>query len=301
MKKSLALVAILCLFFSLLQAQDTPQISIQGTFKNANGMAIQDGTQQVTFRLYHENSGGSALWEETAAVEVVGGLYSHNLGSVTELNPDIFSSTVYLGIEVSGSELQPRAQLTYSPYTMFVQYAATAGRADNGVPAGTVLPFAGPKTKVPTGYLLCDGRSIVKTEYPDLFNAIGITYGGTSNGATFNLPDYRGIFLRGNDEGRGIDENRELGSLQQDATAMPENPFTGETDQAGAHTHEGVTLMPFINSGSSVGADYAASGSRFPWKTNPSLAGAHTHNVEISGGDSETRPVNMSVNYMIKY
>jgi microcystin-dependent protein len=56
-----------------------------------------------------------------------------------------------------------------------------------------VLPFAG--STIPPGFLLCDGSAVSQTTYPDLFTAIGITYGGS--GSTFNLPDMRGIFPKG--------------------------------------------------------------------------------------------------------
>lgn len=193
-------------------------------------MAIQDGIQQVIFWLYYENSGGSVFWEEIVVVEVVGGLYSYNFGSVIELNLDIFSSIVYLGIEVSGSELQLCVQLIYLFYIMFVQYVVIVGWVDNGVLAGIVLLFVGLKMKVFIGYLFCDGCSIVKIEYFDFFNVIGIIYGGIFNGVIFNLFDYWGIFLCGNDEGWGIDDNCEFGSLQQDVMVMLENFFIGEID-----------------------------------------------------------------------
>jgi microcystin-dependent protein len=46
--------------------------------------------------------------------------------------------------------------------------------------------------EVPNNYLLCDGSSISTTNYPDLFNLIGYTYGGSGN--TFNLPNFESKF-----------------------------------------------------------------------------------------------------------
>ncbi len=65
----------------------------------------------------------------------------------------------------------------------------------SSIPAGTVVAYAG--ETIPIGWLLCDGRAISRNEYPKLFNAIKIAHGWGDNTSTFNLPDYRGLFLRG--------------------------------------------------------------------------------------------------------
>ena len=53
---------------------------LQSTLKDISGKAIPDGDVEVTFRLYTEQVGGTALWEETTVVTVVGGICSHKLG-----------------------------------------------------------------------------------------------------------------------------------------------------------------------------------------------------------------------------
>lgn len=63
-------------------------------------------------------------------------------------------------------------------------------------PSGTVTAYAGATT--PIGWVVCDGRSLSTTVFPDLFNAIGYTYGGS--GTTFNVPDLRGRTLIGMDD-----------------------------------------------------------------------------------------------------
>lgn len=70
------------------------------------------------------------------------------------------------------------------------------------VPVGSIMPFAGPAASVPTGYLFCDGSEQEKSQYVDLFNVIGYTYGDPSilKGLnTFRLPDLRGRFPLGLD------------------------------------------------------------------------------------------------------
>jgi hypothetical protein len=109
------LIGALC--SSQLTAQESPTISIQGTLKDATGSSVDDGTYTVTFRLFNVESGGSAVWQEEAPVEVVGGIYTHYLGSVTPLNPANFGNVLYLGLKVGNYELNPRTKLTYAPYT----------------------------------------------------------------------------------------------------------------------------------------------------------------------------------------
>lgn len=80
------------------------------------------------------------------------------------------------------------------------QAAATTsfvGSAINiAVPVGTVLWSAGSAT--PSGYLLCNGAAVGRATYPDLFAAIGATYGAGDGSTTFNLPNIIDRFPQGN-------------------------------------------------------------------------------------------------------
>lgn len=68
---------------------------------------------------------------------------------------------------------------------------------------GQIIPLA--NETVPTGYLECDGSAVSRTTYADLFTAIGTAWGNGDGSTTFNVPDLRGVFLRGWDHGAGID------------------------------------------------------------------------------------------------
>lgn len=80
-------------------------------------------------------------------------------------------------------------------------------------PAGAIMTFA--MSAAPSGWLYCDGRPVSRTGYSRLFAAIGTTYGAGDGSNTFNLPDLRGEFIRGWDDGRGIDSGRTFGSTQK--------------------------------------------------------------------------------------
>jgi len=82
-------------------------------------------------------------------------------------------------------------------------------------PAGQVAHFA--RNSAPTGWLKANGAAISRTAYADLFAAIGTTFGAGDGFNTFNLPDLRGEFVRGWDDGRGVDSGRVFGGAQGDA------------------------------------------------------------------------------------
>ena len=67
--------------------------------------------------------------------------------------------------------------------------------AKRGVPLGSVHYFAMPEP--PAGYLKCDGAAVGRDTYPDLFAAIGTTFGAGDGETTFNLPDMIGRFAEG--------------------------------------------------------------------------------------------------------
>lgn len=181
-------------------------------------------------------------------------------------------------------------------------------------PPGTIVAYGGNPpgagTVGPDGWFLCDGSAVSRTTYANLFAAIGTAY-GSSDSFTFNLPDLRGVFLRGVDfsagkdpdkAGRGIlkaggNSGNNVGSLQSCATKVPTNPFVSATESA-AHTHN-FTLGNNNSPSSIAHADSGAFSAGATGAENQN----HTHSIGVgagTGGDNETRPVNVYVNYIIK-
>jgi len=96
-------------------------------------------------------------------------------------------------------------------------------------PAGVVYPFAGAIASIPSGYLLCDGSSLLRTSYAALFNAIGVIY-GAADGTHFNLPDFRDRMLIGS---------------RQDDSGIPKTNVTGSLTASGGSitlTHSGASV-----------------------------------------------------------
>ena len=84
---------------------------------------------------------------------------------------------------------------------------------NDATPAGAIMYFA--MVAVPKGWLECNGEEVSRQDYEKLFNTLGTVFGEGDGETTFNLPDLRGEFIRGFDNYRGIDAEREFGSWQK--------------------------------------------------------------------------------------
>ncbi len=182
------------------------------------------------------------------------------------------------------------------------------------LPVGVVLPFAGRivagkdgfapadfSTNVEAwGWMICNGRKLACGDYPELYAALGNLYGGGGEGSErfFCLPDYRGYFLRGvatdNQVDKGFQERRQnpapgadgaangLGSVQEGMVQMHEHQYENYPGGGAAPGDTGP-----VNPSS---------------PQQPYTTGLYTDSsgtTSLSG--TETRPVNIAVNYLIKY
>lgn len=142
----------------------------------------------------------------------------------------------------------------------------------------------------PLGTLKANGAAVSRTTYARLFAKIGTTHGAGDGVTTFNLPDRRGVFQRGWDDGRGIDAGRVFGSEQLDA--FKSHSHSGTAASAGAHTHN-LAIIGYGDNGGS----YPSLGGNKEGATNltTSSAGEHSHSLTIdAAGEAETRPRNVA-------
>lgn len=118
-----------------------------------------------------------------------------------------------------------------------------------GVPAGVVIYQAA--NTAPTGFIKANGASLSTTTYANLFAAIGYTFGGS--GSSFNVPDLRGEFIRGWDDGRGADSGRGFGSYQgHDSRALNYVQYSTASTTAVSVSTSGALSSP-VRTGSGTG------------------------------------------------
>lgn len=164
----------------------------------------------------------------------------------------------------------------------------------NIVPAGAILIFA--MSGNPAGYLRANGAAVSRTTYAALFAQIGTYYGAGDGANTFNLPDLRGLFVRGLDEGRGFDAGRALGTFQDSQNAS--HTHAASSDAQGEHTHGLLTAA----SGNNSSGGYVSPANVGNALSTTQPAGAHSHNITVAAsGGNESRPVNIAFIYFIKY
>ncbi|MBK6608736.1 MAG: tail fiber protein [Leptospiraceae bacterium] len=159
--------------------------------------------------------------------------------------------------------------------------------SSGSIPSGMVLPFTG--LVAPTGFLLCHGQEVNRTVYANLFAILGTSHGQGDNLSTFNLPDYRGVFLRGIDLGKGTDP--EASSRQASATGGNTGDNIGSKQEDALQTFTIRSLLP------------QAYGNQVNFVLAPGFGLSTTfyapENARVS--PFETRPKNISVNYVIKF
>jgi hypothetical protein len=163
------------------------------------------------------------------------------------------------------------------------------GSGLDSLPVGAIIPYVSTST-IPADFLYCDGSAKSRTTYASLFLIIGTKFGTGDGSTTFNVPDFRGSFLRGIDNGRGWDSeaNRVIGSM--------------ETDTMQGHWHDDLN---YFHNGNVVAPSAGSTGSM------PAVAGGTTGSPvksPITDGTNgtprtgpETRPKNTAVAYIIKY
>ncbi len=155
-------------------------------------------------------------------------------------------------------------------------------------PAGTIQPFGGVTALVPGGWLVCDGSAVSRTTYAGLFAVIGTNFGAGDGSTTFNLPDLRGRFIRGTDNGAGNDPDAASRTASNTGGNTGDAVGSWQQDEFKSHNHD---MGPVVRADGSVGYYFNMSGSTaMNWPTaNP-----------MTGGN-ETRPKNVNVNFIIKY
>lgn len=169
--------------------------------------------------------------------------------------------------------------------------------APSSFPPGMIMDYAG--FAPPTGWLLCGGQSLSRSEFPALFAAIGTAF-GSLNISSFSLPDLRGRVTAGKDFTSGSIAGRltsttmapdgatmgAVGGAQTHTLTEAQMPththiVSGSTNEAGAHTHSVTTSG---NSALVGGIPTQEVQLYIPGETGS--AGTHSHTISVTAANA---------------
>lgn len=184
-----------------------------------------------------------------------------------------------------------KARISENSYASVIferEYALAPAGSGSAFPIGSVIAYLGNSGNIAgmeaNGWFKCDGRSIsgLSALSNDEKTALTNILGGSSN-----LPDLRGIFLRGLDEGRGYDDDRltrsggesTTGVRSQQGESMRDHRHSGTTSTNGSHNHGGSTG----DAGWSRSTDDGGTTG-----TAAENSGTHSHSISWDGDHSHT-------------
>ncbi|MBQ8675930.1 MAG: tail fiber protein [Bacteroidaceae bacterium] len=201
-KVLLLVVAMVCCISEGLAQNSGLGFNYQAVVRRPDGVLLANSDVMLRISLYPGQSALNATWIETHSVHtdysgcfgITVGKGVRSGGSIASKFSDINFAAVYywMKVEVQEGNIFREVSFTALPSTPYSEVANNAMLA-----AGVIAPFAGPADKVPAGWLLCDGSAVSRSQYESLYNAIGVSWGIGDGSSTFNLPDLRGMFLRG--------------------------------------------------------------------------------------------------------
>ncbi|HBJ0874169.1 TPA: phage tail protein [Escherichia coli] len=152
----------------------------------------------------------------------------------------------------------------------------------SALPVGVPVPW--PSAALPTGWLKCNGATFDKVKYPHLATAY----------PSGKLPDLRGEFIRGWDDGRGVDAGRALLSIQ---TGMLEKHRHIVVANDGYDSKDEWELATIFKKTYTQGRGLDATNTGGSLIPSPTL---HSRGSIGNTGGSETRPRNIAFNYIVR-
>ena len=171
---------------------------LYGSGGNSIRFAVAGGSSDIITVTYE-----NPVTELTDGMIVCFQATAANVTTTPSFNPDgLGAVTIVKGTnqplsegDISGEGYLAILQYSTTWNKWVLQNPATGIDVSTGVPVGTVVMFTA--AEPPAGYLKCDGSAIGRTTYPELYAAIGTTYGAGDGSTTFNLPNLIGRFAEG--------------------------------------------------------------------------------------------------------
>jgi microcystin-dependent protein len=320
--KASAAVLLASLLALGASAQSVPSlINYQGRLTDQTGAPLAAGLYGIQFKLWDDPLAGNLIWGQQQTVTLQSnGVFNVILGSpggspipnatpaVNNLAYAFGGSNCFLGVTVvvsnevslpSASEILPRQQLLSVPFAL-VASTLVSNLANALCPPGTVVAYMG--TNPPAGWLLCNGSTVSRTQYASLFSVIGTASGAGDGSTTFNLPDLRGVFLRGVDAGRGLDPDTGSRTSVYSGGNTGDSVGSYQDEQFKSHNHDNGSFTCGNSTALSPYELYGEASSGGVLSPFASWVGITSFTGWTSTvGGSETRPKNVYVNYIIKY
>jgi hypothetical protein len=284
--RTLAALTGLLLCASVATAAPPTTINYQGVLRDDVG-APMTGSQDLTFRIFDDETAGQEVWSEPVTVDAVGGVFEAVLGVSIPLTADLFDGgPLWLQLEVGVEVLTPRQVLTSVPWALragqsdLADVATTAAHATTAdtatalavpTPTGALVPVGGiidyfafdVGAALPEGFEVCDGTTVADGDSP----WFGM--------AKPNLVDQfvLGVATAGETGSTGGTNTSDLShdhSTSDHSHGLPSHAHTAPShNHSMAHTHTGP-------SHTHSGPSHSHSG---PSHTHSVVGGSHSHTV----------------------
>jgi microcystin-dependent protein len=310
MKNSFFLIVLfLCAIMTFAQNSGRG-FSYQAVARGGDGQVKPSTNIEIRFSLLPNGAAITPDWQETqVATTDEFGVFALTIGKgIKSAGSFAKFGDINFGIAEYWIKVELKDNGTWQEINktqlLSVPYAEVAGNAQ-AAPVGSIMPFAGAADKLPQGWLFCDGSVKSRTEYAALYAVIGTAWGYGDNSTTFNIPDLRGLFLRGVDGSRGQDPGRDSRTAMNIGGNTNNNVGSYQDNMYSSHNHTGILTggtIPAPPSEVSRGMSNQIEGSgsdrvSYSWKQEPYERGV---SINANGGN-ETRPKNANVFYIIKY
>ena len=175
--------------------------------------------------------------------------------------------------------------------------------APGGEPVGTIIAWGGSAANIPSNFRLCDGQSLSRTTYSDLFSKLGTIHGSGDGSTTFNIPDLRNQFIvgaknGGNNTYPSLDVGATGGSA--DAVVVQHNHGITEPNNGQGHRHGYTAATSIGGYTDNGGSPDERSTTKNNLNTNYSTTGITINNEGVSGTNANLPPY-YALCYIIKH
>ena len=283
-----------------LTYEDVSNIDSVGLITARNGVSITSGGLKVL-------AGGSNF-----NATITGTATTATTVSVANEGSDTETFVTFTPSATGNQSFKTNTGLKFNSANGTLTATSFAGNGANltgvvAVPTGAIMAW--PTESIPSGWLKCQGQAVARSTYSDLFSTLGVIYGAGDGSSTFNLPDYRGEFLRGRAEGSANDPDRGSRTDRGDGNGG-DNVGTKQDYAVVNHSHgnnSGGNSNYGYNNNSNNTGQFSKSGHGY--YANQCHSGGIVHNMSYGSNyanvnghvtNNEVRPRNVYVHWIIK-